>query len=104
MVPFSIETKSDGSPSLFHIAIWASSDKILTGLTSGVMGILLSKKYLSNKVWIMCFLFFLLKGPVYEMKALAIKTSPVTSYCSSEILTMALAHLSFSDPKALTSL
>ena len=102
IVPFSIDTASEGSPSLFHEAICASSERIFTGFTSGVIGILLSMKYFSNSPWIMCLRFFLLKGPVYEMNAEAIKTSPVTSFCSRLMFTMALAQRSFSDPSAET--
>ena len=36
------------------------------------------------------------------MKAEAIKTSPVTNFCSRLILTIALAQRSFSEPKAAT--
>jgi len=48
IVPFSVDTASDGNPSLFHNAIVASSVKILIGLTSGEIGILFSMKYFSK--------------------------------------------------------
>jgi hypothetical protein len=43
-----------------------------------------------------------LNGPVYEMNADAIKTSPNTNNYSSLILTIAFAQRSFSDPRAAT--
>jgi hypothetical protein len=76
IVPFSVETASEGRKSLFHKAIVASSVKILIGLTSGLIGILFSTKYFSKLYLIIIDLNFLLKGPVYEINALANNTSP----------------------------
>jgi hypothetical protein len=84
MVPFSIETLSAGRPSLFQAAIAASSDKRLTGSTLADLGILFSFKYLRNSLLIMVYLYYLLKGPAYEIKADAIRTSPVITPKSLE--------------------
>lgn len=89
---------------MFHPAIIASSDNNLTGSTLGLLGILLVFKYLRNSSSIIYCLYYLLKGPAYEINEEAINTSPVKSPRSSEILTTLAAQRSFSDPKALTSL
>ena len=38
MVAFSVDIRSDGRPSLFHEAIWASSVNIVSGSIPGVHG------------------------------------------------------------------
>lgn len=68
------------------------------------MGTLWDLKYFSNSSLIIMSLNFLLNGPAYETKADDINTSPtITLICSSRT-TIDFAHLSFSLPKALTSL
>lgn len=64
IVPFSVETTSEGNPYLFQLAILASSVKSLTGLILGLHGIELSLKYLTKSVLINYSLNFLLNGPV----------------------------------------
>lgn len=64
IVPFSVETISEGSPYLFHEAILASSVINLMGFRFGLQGIPLSLKYLVNSILINYSLYCLLKGPV----------------------------------------
>ena len=56
IVPFYVDTASEGNKSIFHVAIVASSVKILIGLTSGLIGILFSVKYFSKLVLIKIYL------------------------------------------------
>jgi len=64
IVPFSVETISEGNPYLFHDAILASSVINLIGFRFGLHGIPLSLKYLVNSILIKFSLYYLLKGPV----------------------------------------
>lgn len=74
------------------------------GLSEGLHGIPLSLKYLVKSTLIIYSLNFLEKGPVYEINAEAIKISPVSNPNETPISWIELPHLSFSDPKAFTSL
>jgi hypothetical protein len=60
--PFSVDTLSGGRPKLFHPAIVASSVKILTGLASGLHGMLFPLKKTKNSARILS-LKALLNGP-----------------------------------------
>lgn len=55
----------------------------------------------SSFIW---FLNFLLNGPEYDTKELAITTSPTIKSNDYRIAMIDFAHLSFSDPKAVTNL
>lgn len=57
-----------------------------------------------NSLSIILSLKFLLKGPLYDTKAEASKTSPTIILSDSSKSIIDLAHLSFSLPKADTSL
>jgi hypothetical protein len=74
--PFSVETLSGGRAQLFHPAMVASSVKILTGFASGLNGISLFLKKVTNSARILS-LNDLLNGPTYETKDDASKTSPM---------------------------
>ena len=63
MVPFSIETLSEGKVCLFHLAAVDSSVRSLTGSMTGDMGILLMVKYFAKSSRIIMSLKDLLKGP-----------------------------------------
>jgi len=63
MVPFSIETLSDGKDCLFHLAAVDSSVKSLIGSFSGLVLILLALKNFSKSSFIILSLKLLLKGP-----------------------------------------
>jgi len=60
--PFSVDTRSGGSEKLFHPATVASSVKILTGLASGLNGILFFPKKITKSARILS-LNDLLNGP-----------------------------------------
>lgn len=57
-----------------------------------------------NSSFIIIVLNFLLNGPAYETKELAIITSPTINSTYDFNVVIDFAHLSFSDPKALTNL
>jgi hypothetical protein len=99
-----VDTISEGKPYLFQLAMFASVVINLMGSILLLHGILLSDKYLVKSVFDSCSLIYLLKGPVYEINAEAIKTSPTNNSNDSPISVMEFPHLSFSDPKALTNL
>jgi hypothetical protein len=63
MVPFSIETLSDGKDCLFHLAAVASSVNNFTGSMLGLVSILFCLKYLSKSYFIILSLKLLLNGP-----------------------------------------
>jgi hypothetical protein len=52
----------------------------------------------------MIILYFLLKIPAYDTNELAITTSPTIKSSCELSLIIDLAHLSFSEPKAITNL
>lgn len=81
-----------------------SGVSMVTGSLPGVEGIFFSFKNFKNLSSIIMVLNVLLKGPAYDTKLEANNTSPtITSYSYFNI-TIELAHLIFSDPKALTNL
>jgi len=105
IVPFSIETESVGKNYLFQLAIIDSSVSILTGLEAfSLIGIYFYYINLRNYSFIITVLNALLKGPAYDTKELAIRTSPTMRplYLSNSYID--LPHLSFSEPKALINL
>jgi len=89
IAPFSVDTLSEGSFWLFHPAIVASSVKILKGLVSGDIGIFIFLKKSRNLLLVIRSRNFLLKGPTYDTKAEAKRTSPVMTISFSPRSTMA---------------
>lgn len=77
IAPFSDETLSEGSFWVFHSAFSASFVRIVKGLELGDAGILLVSKNLMKLSLMIVSLNYLLKGPTYETKEEASKTSPV---------------------------
>ena len=103
IVPFSTDTWSVGNYCLLQRAITDSGVRILTGLGSALTGTWLSLINFMKSSFII-FLYFLLKIPAYDTKELAITTSPTIKSNDYYSLIIDFAHLSFSDPKAITNL
>lgn len=102
--PFSVETLSGGRPKLFHPATSASSVRTDNGLADGDIGMLFFLKNSTKLSLIILSLYCLLKGPTYETKADARRTSPIITWRYSPRSIMDWAHFSYSLPKAPTSL
>lgn len=84
------------------MAIVASSTKSFNGSGLGELGIACSVKNGINFSLTKISLNVLEKGPIYEINAEAIKTSPTITSISAYLSSIICPHLPFSEPRALS--
>lgn len=104
IAPFSVDTLSGGRPQLFQLATVASSVSTRSGFADGLIGILFFAKKTMKLSLIILSLNCLLNGPMYDTNAEARRTSPMITFKYYSRSTMDWFHLSYSLPRAFTSL
>jgi len=89
---------------VFQTAFWASLVKSLTGFGLSDIGIPLAFISSKNLILTSSSLIPLEKGPIYDIKAEAINTSPTITSISAYMSTIIPPQRSFSEPRAFNNL